>query len=159
MKEATQPFREKFNWWRWFWIATLVVSLSYAWYCFYVPPNNIAWADNYSTAQQRSSQSDKPVIIYFTGTWCVPCRIMKRNVWADTEVTTLVNNGFIPVMIDVDDPDAASTLNRYGIRATPHTIITDPQGNVLQQKAGGIGKAEFLDMLVNLTSSAGKVLQ
>ena len=84
---------------------------------------------------------------------------MKRNVWADKEVTSLVNTGFIPVMIDVDDPDSASTLSRYSVGATPYTIITDPQGNVLQQKAGGIGKAEFLEMLVNLTSSAGKVLQ
>ena len=109
-EEATQPLRAKFNWWRWFWIATLLVSLAYAWYCFYVPSNSIAWADNYSSAQQRAGESDKPVIIYFTGKWCVPCRIMKRNVWADKEVTSLVNTGFIPVMIDVDDPDSASTL-------------------------------------------------
>jgi len=158
-EEATQTLRAKFNWWRWFWIATLVVSLPYAWYCFYVPSNSIAWADNHSSAQQRAGQSDKPVIIYFTGKWCVPCRIMKRNVWADKEVTSLVNTGFIPVMIDVDDPESASTRSRYSVGATPYTIITDPQGNVLKQKAGGIGKAEFLEMLGNLTSSAEKVLQ
>ena len=153
---AVQPLRAKFNWWRWFWIATLVVSLPYAWYCFYVPSNSIAWADNFSSAQQQSGQSGKPVIIYFTGKWCVPCRIMKRNVWADKEVTSLVNTQFIPVMIDVDDPDSASTRSRYSVGTTPNTIITDPKGNVLQQKAGGMGKAEFLEMLGNLNSSDQK---
>ena len=155
-QESAQPHRARFNWWRWFWIATLVVSLPYAWYCFYVPSNSIAWADNFSSAQQQATQSGKPVIIYFTGKWCVPCRIMKRNVWADKEVTSLVNNGFIPVMIDVDDPDSASTRSRYSVGATPNTIITDPNGNPLQQNAGGMSKTEFLEMLGSLHSSAAK---
>ena len=81
---------------------------------------------------------------------------MKRNVWADKEVTSLVNTQFIPVMIDVDDPDSASTRSRYSVGTTPNTIITDPKGNVLQQKAGGMGKAEFLEMLGNLNSSDQK---
>lgn len=48
---ASRPDRGKFLWlWRWFWRVTLVVSLPYAWYCFYVPSNSIAWADNYTSA-------------------------------------------------------------------------------------------------------------
>ncbi|HCN24662.1 MAG TPA: thiol:disulfide interchange protein, partial [Candidatus Marinimicrobia bacterium] len=89
-----------------------------------------------------------------TGKWCVPCRIMKRNVWADEQVTESVNAAFIPVTIDVDDPDAAAALSRYGVGATPNTIITDPQGNVLQQKEGGMGKADFLELLGKLNPSA-----
>lgn len=72
---------------------------------------------------------------------------MKRNVWADNEVAASVNAAFIPVVIDVDDADAGSEVSRYGVGATPNTIITDPKGNVLQQKAGGMGKVEFLEML------------
>ena len=154
---ASQPDRAKFNWWRWFWIATLVVSLPYAWYCFYVPVNNIAWADNYTSAQQQAAQSGKPIILFFTGKWCVPCRIMKRNVWADEQVTASVNAEFIPVTIDVDDPDAAVAIRRYNVGITPITIITDPQGNVLQQKEGGIGKADFLELLGKLNLSAASL--
>ena len=144
-----EPVRGKpFNFWRWFWLTFLVVSLGYAWYCFYVPYNsNIAWAGDYSLAQQQASQSGKPIIIFFTATWCVPCRIMKRNVWGDKQVVASVNEGFIPVMIDLDDPAAAKTLSRYQVRATPTTIIADPQGKVLQQVLGGMSKAEFLELL------------
>ena len=155
---ASRPDRGKFNWWRWFWIATLVVSLSYAWYCFYVPSNSIAWADNYTSAQQQAAQSGKPIILFFTGKWCVPCRIMKRNVWADEQVTASVNAAFIPVMIDVDDPDAAARVRRYSVGATPNTVITDPQGNVLQQKEGEMGKADFLELLGKLNPSAAQNL-
>ncbi len=145
---ATQPRRRKSPWW-WqaFWLIFLVVSLAYAWYSFYVPANNIAWADDYATAQQQAAQSGKPMILFFTGKWCVPCRIMKRTVWADDQVEAAVNAGFIPVLIDVDDPAAAAALEHYNIGATPTTIITDSQGNVLQQVQGGINKADFLQLL------------
>jgi len=142
------PDREKiFHFWRCFWLTFLVVSLAYAWYSFYVPANNITWADNYTSAQQQSADSGKPIILYFTGEWCSPCRVMKRQVWADDEVMTSVNAQFIPVAIDVDDSDNAAVLARYNVGGAPVTIITDSQGNALRWRAGGIGKSEFLELL------------
>ena len=144
----------KFHFWRCFWLIFLVASLAYAWYCFYVPTNHIAWADSYSSAQKRATESGKPMILYFTGKWCVPCRIMKRQVWADVEVATSVNSQFIPVSIDLDNPDDAPLLARYNVGGAPVTIITDPQGNALRWRAGGIGKSEFLELLRGPNSSA-----
>jgi thioredoxin 1 len=156
---ASQPHRGVFLWlWRWFWRVTLVVSLGCAWYCFYVPANNIAWAHNYTSAQQQAAQSGKPIILFFTGKWCVPCRIMKRNVWADQQVAASVNSGFIVVTIDVDDPDAATARSRYRVGATPTTIITDPQGKVLFQAEGGMGKTDFLELLAKLNPSAAPLI-
>ena len=152
---AAQPHRGKvFEFWRCFWLVFLVVSLGSGWYCFYAPSNNIAWADDYTSAQQQATQSGKPIILFFTGKWCVPCRIMKRNVWADEQVTASVSAAFIPVMIAVDDPDAAAALSRYRVGVTPITIITDPQGDVLQWKKGGMDKAEFLEWLGKVNPSA-----
>jgi len=58
-----------------------------------------------------------------------------------------VNSEFIPVTIDVDDPDNAAILVRYNVGGTPITIVTDPNGNALQWRVGGIGKSEFLELL------------
>ena len=138
----------KTHWlWIWFWRVTLIVSLSYAWYCFYVPSNDIIWAENYISAQNKAFQSDKPIILFFTGKWGVPCKIMKRRVWADEQVRDVVNKEFIPLIIDVDDPDNIDLLVRYNVAGTPITIVTDSNGNVLQWGVGGIGKSEFLELL------------
>jgi protein disulfide-isomerase len=152
---ASQPHRGAFRWWwRWFWRVTLVVSLGFAWYAFYVPSNNIAWANDYASAQQQAAQSGKPIILFFTAKWCVPCRIMKRTVWADEQVAASVNAGFLPVAIDVDAPDAAAALDRYHVGPTPTTIITDPQGEVLQRVDGGMSKTDFLALLGKLNPPA-----
>ena len=134
--------------WRWFWRITLVVSLGYAWYCFYVPTNEIAWADDYPAAMQQTAQSGKPMILFFTGKWCVPCRIMKRTVWADEEVESVVNAGFTAVLIDVGEPGASSeALERYQVHMTPTTIIADAEGKVLDQVQGEMSKLEFLTLI------------
>ena len=72
---------------------------------------------------------------------------MKRQVWADDQVMKTVNSEFIPVTIDVDDPDNAAILVRYNVGGTPITIVTDPNGNALQWRVGGISKSEFLELL------------
>ena len=119
----------KTHWlWIWFWRVTLVISLSYAWYCFYVPSNSIVWADNYTSAQHQAIQSGKPMILFFTGKWCVPCKIMKRQVWADDQVMNIVNAAFSPVPVDVDSPENEAVLVRYNIGGTQIRLFTDPNG-------------------------------
>lgn len=145
--ESPPGRKRAFHFWRCFWLTFLVISLGYAWYSFYVPSNDIAWADNYALARQKAAESGKPVILYFTGTWCSPCRIMKRQVWADEEVMALVNAQFVPVAIDVDDPENAELMTHYKVGGPPVTIVSDPQGNVVDWRAGRISKSEFLALL------------
>ena len=141
------PRRGRFNFWRWFWLSTIPVSLVWVWYDFYVPANHVAWAKDYASAQSQAAQSGKPMIVFFTGKWCVPCHIMKRTVWADPEVEAAVQAGFTPLMIDVDDPAAAETVSLFHIAGTPTTIIIDPHGNVLKRAEGGMDKTAFLKLL------------
>ncbi len=142
-KKKSHPF------WRWFWLTFLVVSLAYAWYSFYVPSNDVVWADNMISAQEIANESDKNILLFFTGDWCVPCRIMKREVFADEEVMKAINAQIVPVIINIDDPKAAELVKLYKIGGTPVTIFTDPQGEVLDYAVGKIEKKKFLEMLNN----------
>ena len=153
---APSPQRGKFNFWRWFWLGTIPVSLVWVWHDFYVPSNHIAWVRDYASAQQLAAHSGRPIILFFTGKWCVPCRIMKRGVWADKQVEAVVKAGFISEMIDLDDPNAAETVRRFQVRGTPTTIITDPQGKVLERVEGGMGKADFLNFIGKQHPSAAR---
>ncbi|MFB6319621.1 thioredoxin family protein [Saccharicrinis sp. FJH54] len=144
VKKKSHPF------WRWFWLSFLVVSLAYAWYSFYVPSNDVAWAENMVSARKLAGESGKNMLLFFTGDWCVPCRIMKREVFADKQVMKAVNSQLVPVMINVDDATVKELVKHYQVGVTPVTIFTDPQGKVIDYAVGKIGKEQFLEMLKNL---------
>lgn len=143
-KKKSHPF------WKWFWLTFLVVSLAYAWYSFYTPSNDIKWANDITSVQKLTNDSGKNTLLFFTGKWCVPCRIMKREVFADKEVMKTVNSQVIPVMIDIDNPNTEELVKHYNVGATPTTIIIDSKGKVIDHVVGKIGKNKFLDMLGNI---------
>jgi len=142
-KKKSHPF------WKFFWLTFLVVSLAYAWYSFYTPSNDIKWVNNITSIQELTKNSNKNTLLFFTGKWCSPCRIMERQVFADNEVAKIVNSQVTPVMIDIDNPSTKELVKYYKIGATPTTIIVDTQGQVLDFVVGKIGKKKFLEMLSN----------
>ncbi|MHC4380577.1 MAG: thioredoxin fold domain-containing protein [Planctomycetota bacterium] len=72
---------------------------------------------------------------------------MKREVFADDEVAEVIEQGFIPLSIDSSDPGAVGLMRRYGVGATPTTVLVDAQGNMLRGERGKLGKADFLTLL------------
>jgi len=150
-KKGTHPF------WRWFWLTFLVLSLGYAWYSFYVPANDVTWADDVVSARQLAADSGQPMLLFFTAEWCVPCRVMKREVFADPDVARAINAKVVPVMVYAGEPGADEAFDRYDVRGTPITILTDSLGNVLGYRVGGIGKAEFMEFLESLGAGQSKI--
>ncbi len=136
--------------WRWFWLTFLVVSLTYAWYSFYAPSNEIKWAKNSTTIQKITNDSQKNTLIFFTGKWCSPCRIMKREVFADKEVAKEINSKITPVIIDIDDTNTKEIVKHYKVHGTPTTIIIDSEGKIIENILGKIEKNKFLEILSNL---------
>jgi thioredoxin 1 len=130
-----------------FWLGFLAASLAYAWHSFYAPSNDIRWQTDPDVAQALAEAEGKPMVHFVTATWCSPCRIMKREVWADEDVERLVNDAWVPVLVDADAPQSAVTLRRFNISGTPWTILTNAQGDVLGYRAGAMSKPEFLDLL------------
>ncbi|PWI29547.1 thiol:disulfide interchange protein [Flavobacteriaceae bacterium LYZ1037] len=143
-KMKTHPF------WSFFWLTFLLVSLWYAWYSFYAPSNDITWIDNMESAQKLANNSDKKIMIFFTGTWCSPCKMMKRQVFAGQEVNKAMDAKVVSIEINIEDSNSEALIKQYSIGATPTTIFIDTEGNVIDYAVGKVGKAKFLEMLLNL---------
>jgi protein disulfide-isomerase len=114
------------------------------------PASAVAWRSDYAGALAESAQSGKPVLLDFTASWCPPCKVMKHDVWPDADVATAANGGYVPVLVDVDDPKNAEVAQRYGVRGIPSILIVDAKGRVLKQGAF-MSKGEMLDFLKSST--------
>ena len=56
----------------------------------------------YKEALAKSEKENKPVLLYFTASWCGPCRYMAANIFPDTELSAMINANYIPLYLDVD---------------------------------------------------------
>lgn len=109
----------------------------------------VAWGSSFETATATSKETGRPLLIYFTATWCGPCQDMKAHVFTEDAVANTLNNRFVPVMIETtDDTDEVRELGgRYAVKYLPTMVITDAEGNVIAERYGGIGADDFLEWL------------
>lgn len=59
--------------------------------------------NDYEKALQLAKESNKPLLIDFTGWACVNCRKMEENVWTEPAIKELIEDNFILVSLYVDD--------------------------------------------------------
>jgi len=79
------------------------------------------------------------MVLYFTATWCGPCKMFKPTVQAvSAEVGVGIN------YVDVDQqPDMAQ---KYNISSVP-TIIVENNSNVLYRNSGVMSKPQLTQVL------------
>lgn len=85
-----------------------------------------------STLQQVRRQiaaSDKPVVLDFYADWCVECRLMEKDVFAQPQIRQLLR-GWTLVRVDITANDAAARrlLREYGVIGPPTLIFAAPDG-------------------------------
>ena len=79
------------------------------------------------------------MVLYFTATWCGPCKMFKPTVQAVSAETGISIN-----YIDVDQQQ--DTAQKYGISSVP-TIIVENEGNVVYRNSGVMSKPQLTQVL------------
>ena len=74
--------------------------------------------------------TDRPMLVHFTADWCPPCRTMKKNVFSDESVQTLIERDFVLVRIDLTDRMGPNTLiaRECGVTSIPAIQVFSSEG-------------------------------
>lgn len=123
---------------------------------------SIQWYTDYSQAAKVAKQSNKPLLLFITGSdWCGWCKKLDSEVFATPEFARLAGNDF--VFVEVDFPmnktlpekiakQNAEIKQKYGVTGYPTVILLDSSGNYIGEtgyRAGGpAAYAEHLKELV-----------
>jgi len=127
----------------------LIVFAALILYAVYRPiHSDIVWMTDFDAARKAARNQDKPILLYFTGDWCPPCRRMSRWTWPDDQVEELVMSSFIPLEIDLPDAFEVHPLAvRYNVNMFPTIIVADAEGVPLVVLPGYVAPPDLVKLL------------
>ena len=80
-------------------------------------------------------------ILYFTASWCQPCKQLSPT------MSKLMSNGMNVQKIDVDTDTEYSA--KYAVRSVPTLLLVDGNGNILNRLTGNRSEQEILNFYNN----------
>ena len=109
--------------------------------------DKVPWRTDVPAAGLEAKQAGKPVLLYFTASWCGPCQQMRSATWGDPKVDAKLRSSYVPVKVDIDANRA--TALAYEIEAVPTMVLLDAEGNVARRTSGFLEPDEFLAWLTS----------
>jgi len=89
----------------------------------------VEWRQWGEEAFAVAARTGKPILLSLTATWCTQCAEMDEETYAEPRIAANINDGFVPVRVDVDRHPRVS--ERYNMGGFPSTVFLTPSGDVL----------------------------
>jgi thiol:disulfide interchange protein len=89
-------------------------------------PAGLRWRTDAAAAEREAANTRRPLLVFFSAEWCMPCHAMLTRSFADPAVAALVARDFVPLLVDVtndDDPRATALRDRYHVVALPTLVV------------------------------------
>ncbi|MFC4447663.1 DUF255 domain-containing protein [Halorussus aquaticus] len=89
----------------------------------------VEWREWGEAAFEEARETDRPVLLSLSATWCSWCHEMDREAYSNPMVAANVNDSFVPVRVDIDRQPRVR--ERYNMGGFPSTVFTTPDGDLL----------------------------
>jgi thioredoxin-like negative regulator of GroEL len=112
------------------------------------------WGTNYDATLAAAAARERPALVYFTASWCGPCKLMAQTTLADPIVAQALA-GVEHVAVDIDGHPALASAR--GISAVPTFVMLSSGGEEADRATGFQDAGDFLQWLTNGISAAHAV--
>lgn len=113
-----------------------------------VPPD---WNTNYDISLAMARANQMPALVYFSASWCGPCKLMTRLTLTNPALVDELSN-VVHVAVDIDArPDVAA---QRSIDVVPTCVLLSANGDEVDRTSGFQFIGDFLSWLTNGVSKA-----
>ena len=114
----------------------------------YISQSGISFITNTDSFLNLTNKPQKPYFIYFTASWCAPCKQLHIITFADKEVVKYVDKNVLALKVDVD---IDKTLRqKYYVSEYPTVLVFDKTGAMKMRFEGFFTAEIFLETLKKL---------
>ena len=99
----------------------------------------------------QAKQQDKHIFIRFSASWCLPCQMLNDQLANHPEIVKDINEIYIGIELDYDDPNDLEWFVRYGIQCLPTMMVIDDMGKTID-KINGTGSIAGLESFLHLNA-------
>jgi thioredoxin-like negative regulator of GroEL len=98
-----------------------------------VARGNIQFVDGYRNGYEQAAREGKPMLLFFTASWCEYCHQMAREAFVQEQVVGL-SEQFVCILIDADrEPEVC---RQFQVRGYPTVQFLSPWGTPLNRIVG-----------------------
>ncbi|MFC7211909.1 DUF255 domain-containing protein [Natronoarchaeum sp. GCM10025321] len=90
---------------------------------------NVEWHEWGPEPFEIADRAGKPILLSLSATWCSWCHEMDRETYSEPRIAANINDGFVPVRVDVDRQPRVR--ERYNMGGFPSTVFLTPDGELL----------------------------
>ena len=101
---------------------------------------------SFAKVMSQAEKENKPVLIDFYTTWCVPCKWLDKDVFENETVGNFFNTNFINVKVDAEKGEGPQIASQYGVYGYPTLVYLDSKGNVVNQHVGMTSASHVMNM-------------
>lgn len=110
-------------------------------------PNEPLFKGSMLEVREKAQETNRPYIVQFTASWCMPCRWMESTTYKDERVVAFIEENLLAVKVDIDDFDGYAWKEYYGVKALPTMLIFSPQGELLEKREHSLSPSQLLGLL------------
>lgn len=103
-------------------------------------------SDNLASVLKQAKRENKLVFVDVYASWCLPCKMMDKDVFTHEETADIINKDFISYKVDAEKSNGPQLSFNYDVMAYPTLLFLDTNGKVLEKKEGAAYHRELLSM-------------
>lgn len=103
-------------------------------------------SDNLASVLKQAERENKLVFVDVYTTWCLPCKMMDKDVFTHEQTADVINKDFISYKVNAEKSNGPQLSFNYDVRAYPTLLFLDASGNVLEKKEGAAYHSELLSL-------------
>lgn len=95
-------------------------------------------------AMQKSRETNKPVMVDMSTSWCGWCRKLKRSTFTDKKAADYYNEHFISIELDAERGEGLELAQQFSVNSYPTLIYLSPDNRLILFSEGYLGPDDLI---------------